>query len=143
MCLTENRPFLGKAGCEFFFAASEENRKIEDVLHDARLLVVRLLGEEAVVLNACASAGSDTITNNARISFFNIDSLLRRVQKARAFDFSGGEESDERLQPLSLRGHFFRGRRELLGGRRVALRDLIDLRERLIDLRDAQRLFFR
>jgi hypothetical protein len=39
------------------------------------------------------------------------------------------EEAEELLQPLGLRRHFFRSRRKLLGRGRVALRDLIDLRE--------------
>src|SRR5438270_12785619 len=53
------------------------------------------------------------------------------------------EEVDERLERLGLRGHLLGGRRELLGGRGVALRDEVDLRERLVDLRDAGRLFIR
>jgi hypothetical protein len=50
---------------------------------------------------------------------------------------AGAEELDECLEAFGLRGHLFRGRRELLCGGGVALRHLVDLRERLVDLRDA------
>src|SRR5205809_3867937 len=97
----------------------------------------------------CATSGVAT-KSNARRSDLRISHPSRRRlelrcvrdQRTELAVVRDGEteELDEPLQRFGLSRHLFGGCRELLGGGSVALRHLVDLGERLVDLRDSGRL---